>query len=95
MRRPEAKDGGLIGSGRQTLLQRQPDVVEADFREQSLEAEPILGRGPALARILVNDENAYRRPTEFDGPIDESIMAVGGVSIPGNLLLPKKEGGVP
>jgi hypothetical protein len=33
-------------------------MVEADLGEQPLEAEPPLGGGPALALILVDDENA-------------------------------------
>ena len=37
----------------------------------------VVGRGSALALILVDDENAYRRPTEFDGPMDESILTIG------------------
>jgi hypothetical protein len=35
--------------------------------ERPLEAEVPLGRGPALALILVNDENAFERPTESAG----------------------------
>jgi len=64
----------------------QPDVVETDLGKQSLKAQSPLGGGPALALILVDDENAVRRPTEFDGPIDERVLAVGGFPVLGNLL---------
>ena len=51
----------LARAGQPAHLQAedQPDVVETDFGKQSLEAEPALGRGPALALILVDDENAF------------------------------------
>ena len=78
----------LAGSGQPAHLQAedQPDVVQTDLREQPLEAEPVLGRGPALALILVDDENAFGRPTEFDGPVDQSVLAVGGFPVLGDLL---------
>ena len=78
----------LARAGQPAHLQAedQPDMVQADLGEQALEAEPVVGRGPALALILVNDENAFRRPTEFDGPIDESILAIGRLPIGGDLL---------
>ena len=61
-------------------------MVKTDFGEQPLKAQSPLGRGPALALILVDDENAVRRPTEFDGPVDESVLAVGGFPVLGDLL---------
>ena len=78
----------LAGAGQPTHLQAedQSDVVQTDFRKQPLEAEPVVGRSPALALILVNDENAFGGPTEFDGPVDQSILAVGGLAILGDLL---------
>ena len=78
----------LARAGQPAHLQAedQPDVVEADFGEQPLKAESALGRGPALALILVDDENAIGRPTEFDGPVDEGVLAVGGFPVLGDLL---------
>ena len=78
----------LARAGQPAHLQAedQPDVVETDFGEQPLKAQSPLGRGPALALILVDDENAVRRPTEFDGPIDEGVLAVGGFPVLGDLL---------
>jgi hypothetical protein len=61
-------------------------VVETDFSEQSLKAQSSFGRGPALALIVVDDENSVRRPTELDGPIDEPVLAVGGFLVLGDLL---------
>ena len=61
-------------------------MVEADFGEQSLKAQSSFGRGPALALIVVDDENSVRRPTELDGPIDEPVLAVGRFLVFGNLL---------
>jgi hypothetical protein len=87
-----ARDDGRHGSATRPMNRRavqaedQSDVVQTDFREQPLEAEPVLGRGPALALILVDDENAVRGPTEFDGPVDERILAVGGLPVLGDLL---------
>lgn len=61
-------------------------MVETDFSEQSLKAQSSFGRGPALALIVVDDENSVRRPTELDGPIDEPVLAVGGFLVLGDLL---------
>ena len=61
-------------------------MVETDLGKQSLKAQSPLGRGPALALILVDDENAVWRPTEFDGPIDEGVLAVGGFPVLGDLM---------
>ena len=78
----------LARAGQPAHLQAedQPDVVEADLGEQSLKAQSSFGRGPALALIVVDDENAVRRPTELDGPIDEPVLAVGGFLVLGDLL---------
>ena len=78
----------LARAGQPAHLQAedQPDVVETDLGEQPLEAEPALGRGPALALILVDDEDAVRGPAEFDGPVDEGVLAVGGFPVLGDLL---------
>ena len=64
----------------------QPDVIEADLGEQPLEAEPSLGRGPTFPLIVVDDEDAVRRPAEFHGPLDEGVLAVGGLAVLGDLL---------
>ena len=61
-------------------------MVEADLGEQPLEAEPSLGRGPALALVVVDDEDAVRRPAEFDGPLGEGVLAVGRLAVLGDLL---------
>jgi hypothetical protein len=45
----------------------------------------MFGRRPALALIVVDDENPVRRPTEFDGPMDERVLAVGGFLVLDNL----------
>src|SRR5262249_18338393 len=78
----------LARAGQPTHLQPedQSDVVQTDFREQPLEAKPVFGRGPALALILIDDENAVRGPTEFDGPVDESVLTAGGCPVLGDLL---------
>src|SRR4051794_14848626 len=78
----------LARAGQPAHLQAedQPDVVEADLGEQSLEAQSSFGRGPALALIVVDDEDSVRRPTELDGPIDEPVLAVGGFLVLGDLL---------
>jgi hypothetical protein len=83
-----APAGRLTGSGQPTHLQAedQSDVVQTDFRQRPLEAKPVVGRGPALALILINDENAIRGPTEFDGPVHQRVLAVGGFAILGDLL---------
>jgi hypothetical protein len=61
-------------------------VIQADFRKQPLKAEPVIGRGCALTLILVDDENAFARPAEFNGPVDQSVLAVGGLPVLGDLL---------
>ena len=61
-------------------------MIQADLRQQLLEAEPVLGGGPALALILIDDEDAVRRPTQLDGPVDQRVLAVGGFAVLGDLL---------
>jgi len=61
-------------------------VIEADLGEQPLEAEPSLGRGPTLALIVVDDEDAVRRPTKIHSPLGEGVLAVGGLAVLGDLL---------
>jgi hypothetical protein len=79
--RPFSGSGEVPSTG-----QCDPFVVEADFREERREAEPVVDRGPDLALILVNDENTFSRPTQLDGPIDESILTIGRFAIGGDLL---------
>ena len=61
-------------------------MIQADFRKQPLESEPVIGRGCALTLILVDDENPFARPAEFNGPVDQSVLAVGGLPVLGDLL---------
>jgi hypothetical protein len=61
-------------------------VVEADLGEEPLEPEPPLGRGPTLALIVVDDEDAVRWPAEFNGSPGEGVLAVRGLAVLGNLL---------
>src|SRR4029079_8566920 len=60
--------------------------VETDLGEQPLKARSSFGRGPALALIVVDDEDSVRRPTELHGPIDEPVLASGGFLFLGDLL---------
>src|SRR3954471_14714327 len=78
----------LARTGQPAHLQAedQPDMIETDLGEQSLEAESALGRGPTLALIVVDDEDAVRWPAEFDGPVSQRVLAVGGVAVLGDLL---------
>src|SRR4051812_10815992 len=78
----------LARAGQPAHLQAedQPDMVEADLGEQALETESVLGGGPALALILVDDENAFGWPTELDSPIYEGVLTVGGFPVLGDLL---------
>ena len=78
----------LARAGQPAHLQAEdePDVVETDLGQQPLKAQSPLGRGPALALIVVDDEDAVGRPTEFDGPMDERVLAVGGFPVLGDLL---------
>jgi hypothetical protein len=61
-------------------------MVETDLGQQLLKAQSPLGRGPALALILVDDEDAVGRPAEFDGPMDQRVLVLGGFPVLGNLL---------
>ena len=78
----------LARAGQPAHLQAedQPDVVQTDLGEQSLKAQSSFGRGPALALIIVDDEDPVRRPTQFDRPIGERVLAVGGFLVLGDLL---------
>ena len=60
-------------------------MVETNFREQPLKAVAVVGRGPTLALILVNDR-CIRRTNRVDGPMDQRVLAVGRLAILGDLL---------
>jgi hypothetical protein len=61
-------------------------VIQGDFRKQPLKAEPVIGRGCALTLMLVDDENPLARPAELNDPVDQSVLAVGGIPVLGDLL---------
>ena len=52
----------------------QPDVVEADLGQQSLEARPPLGRWPLLPWSSSMTSHAVRRPAQLDGAIGEVVL---------------------
>ena len=61
-------------------------MIEADLGKEALKAESPLGCGPALALIVVDDEDAVGRPAEFGGPVGEGVLTVGRFPVLGHLL---------
>src|SRR5271166_3338843 len=52
----------------------QADAVRSDLAEQALETRPMIGAAPALALVLVADDDAIFRPAQGDSMIGQSIL---------------------
>src|SRR5207247_4530340 len=55
------------------------DVVEPDFRQQSLKSQAPFGGGAAPTLIFVDDFNSRGGPAEIVGAMHERVLAVRGL----------------
>ena len=56
-------------------------MAHGNFREQAVEAAPVLGALAAMALVLVDDDDALARPAEGDGMIDEGILPLARFAV--------------
>jgi hypothetical protein len=61
-------------------------VIEGDFGQQALEAEPAFDGLPALAQVLVDDLDSLTRPAQIDGPSDQGVLPRRGLLVYNDLL---------
>ena len=64
----------------------QTNVIEADFREQSLETEPPFRCTAAFPLVVINNEHAVSWPTQFNRPVDQSVLSFSGFAVFKDLL---------
>lgn len=77
----------LAGAGQSAHLdaEDQPDVVEADLGQQSLEADAMFRRPRALPEVVVDDHDAIAWPTEPDGAAGQVVLQRGRFTMLGHL----------
>jgi hypothetical protein len=69
------------GQARHLHAEHEPDMVQADLRDEALKAQPPLDTGARLAQIVVDHQDPVRGPAQRLGARDETILQ------PGRLLM--------
>jgi len=54
--------------------QDEADVVQADLRDETLEADPRCGARTGLAQVVVDDDHPLRRPPEILGARHQAVL---------------------
>ena len=64
-------------------LQRQddPDLAEGHLGDHALEPGPLPGHRPRDAQVAVDDPDRLPRPAQLPGPVDQVVLAGGGLGI--------------
>ena len=61
-------------------------MVEADFREQVLEAEPSFDMPTAAALVFIDDFHAILGPTQAERALDQRVLPIGRLTMFDDLL---------
>src|SRR5262245_50502720 len=78
----------LATAGQPAHLQpeHQPDAVEGDLGEQTLEAGAALDGLAALAQVVVDGDDPVARPAEGNCPVGQGVLSGGGLLVIEDLL---------
>jgi hypothetical protein len=61
-------------------------MIEADFGDQALKADPSFGMGARLAQIVVNHDDPIRCPPQVARPHYEAVLEARGLLVIEHLL---------
>ncbi|GAC1575016.1 MAG: hypothetical protein NVS3B5_05720 [Sphingomicrobium sp.] len=67
----------VAGEARCIIAEHQPGMAETNFCDQTLEPKAVLGLGAGFPEIIVDDLDAFARPTQTESPINQPILQLG------------------
>jgi hypothetical protein len=64
----------------------EADMAEADLGDQPLETDPTLNGLSSPPEVVINHDDAFARPSEVHGALDQSVLEAGGFLVTLDLL---------